>query len=157
VSEAKKQVDWERVELDYRAGLLSTREIGATHGVSHTAVHKRAKSQFWRRESRPSSQPTPVLSSVPEPRAGFVYVIYLDAPGERFFKIGMATVFGARFDQHQCSSPYDVRVACAYFCADMRAEERALHERFSLQRVRGEWFQLCEADLQSIAARSLLL
>lgn len=39
--------DWERIEADYRAGLLSSREIGAANGVSHTAINKRAKAGGW--------------------------------------------------------------------------------------------------------------
>jgi hypothetical protein len=96
-------------------------------------------------------------ASEPVEQAGFVYVIYLDAPGARFYKIGMAGSFTARFDAHQCASPYQACVACAYFVADMRAEERALHARFSATRVRGEWFELQAADLTEIAARSLLV
>lgn len=43
-------VDWERVEVQYRAGVMSTREIGAEHGVSHTAINKRAKAEGWTRD-----------------------------------------------------------------------------------------------------------
>lgn len=42
--------DWEAVERDYRAGLLSVREIGLAHGVSHTAINKRAKKHGWDRD-----------------------------------------------------------------------------------------------------------
>ena len=48
-TEAKKPVDWERIEADYRAGLLSVREIAAAQGVSHTAIQKKAKSSGWER------------------------------------------------------------------------------------------------------------
>ncbi len=46
----KPAADWERIESDYRAGLLSVREIGATHGISHTAINKRAKAEGWDRD-----------------------------------------------------------------------------------------------------------
>lgn len=42
--------DWERIEADYRAGLLSVREIASACGVSHTAIQKRAKAQGWERD-----------------------------------------------------------------------------------------------------------
>lgn len=42
--------DWERVEADYRAGLLSVREIAASQGISHTAIQKRAKAEGWERD-----------------------------------------------------------------------------------------------------------
>lgn len=43
-------IDWERIELDYRAGVKSVREIGGEHGVSHTAINKRAKAEEWTRD-----------------------------------------------------------------------------------------------------------
>ena len=46
----KKPVDWERIELDYRAGILSVREISEARGVSHTAINKKAKALGWERD-----------------------------------------------------------------------------------------------------------
>lgn len=43
----KAPPDWERIELDYRAGVKSNREIGAEHGVTEGAIRKRAKAQEW--------------------------------------------------------------------------------------------------------------
>lgn len=42
--------DWERIEAEYRAGVLSVREIAASQGVSHTAIQKRAKAESWERD-----------------------------------------------------------------------------------------------------------
>ncbi|NII73921.1 hypothetical protein FHW84_002494 [Dyella sp. SG562] len=50
MTEGKKPTDWERIESDYRAGLLSVREIAATHGISHTAINKRARTDGWDRD-----------------------------------------------------------------------------------------------------------
>ncbi|WP_280041974.1 hypothetical protein [Pseudomonas alkylphenolica] len=48
---AEKQApDWERIEQLYRAGLLSVREIASACGVSHVAIHKRAKRDGWTRD-----------------------------------------------------------------------------------------------------------
>lgn len=46
----KAAPDWERIEADYRAGLLSIREIAASQGISHTAIQKRAKAHGWERD-----------------------------------------------------------------------------------------------------------
>jgi len=48
--QAKRKIDWERIEEDYRAGLLSVREIGSVNGVSHAAISKRAKHEGWDRD-----------------------------------------------------------------------------------------------------------
>lgn len=50
MSPSKAPTDWERIEADYRAGILSTREMAGAHGVSHTAINKRAKAQGWTRD-----------------------------------------------------------------------------------------------------------
>ena len=39
--------DWERIELDYRAGIKSLREISDGSGVSHVTISKRAKKAGW--------------------------------------------------------------------------------------------------------------
>ena len=46
----KKVIDWEKIELDYRAGVKSLREIASEHGVSDTAIRKRAKRDDWVRD-----------------------------------------------------------------------------------------------------------
>lgn len=46
----KRQIDWERVEVDYRAGLLSLREIAAQHSMAESAIRKRAKRDEWSRD-----------------------------------------------------------------------------------------------------------
>lgn len=46
----KAPVDWERIEADYRAGVLSLREIAGPHGVTEGAIRKRAKRDGWERD-----------------------------------------------------------------------------------------------------------
>ena len=46
----KKQPDWEKIELDYRAGIKTLREIASEHGLSDGAVRKRAKRDDWGRD-----------------------------------------------------------------------------------------------------------
>ena len=43
-------VDWDAVERDYRAGLLSLREMAAAHGVSHVSIKKHADKAGWTRD-----------------------------------------------------------------------------------------------------------
>jgi AcrR family transcriptional regulator len=52
----KTAPDWERIEADYRAGILSTREIASACGVSHTAINKRAKKDGWVRDLKAKIQ-----------------------------------------------------------------------------------------------------
>lgn len=50
MTDPKPLTDWERVELEYRAGVLSLREIGSIHGVTEGAIRKRAKRDGWTRD-----------------------------------------------------------------------------------------------------------
>lgn len=47
---AKQAIDWEKIEDDYRAGVLSVRQIAANHGISHPAIIKHAKTNGWDRD-----------------------------------------------------------------------------------------------------------
>ncbi|QIW89258.1 terminase small subunit [Pseudomonas phage 8P] len=51
-SKAAKPVtaDWERIELDYRAGVKTLRQIADEHGITHGAINKRAKRDGWERD-----------------------------------------------------------------------------------------------------------
>lgn len=42
--------DWERIELDYRAGIQTLRQIAEAHGITHGAINKRAKRDGWERD-----------------------------------------------------------------------------------------------------------
>ncbi len=43
----RKQVDWESVERDYSAGLLSLREIAAKYGVSPSLITRKKNEGEW--------------------------------------------------------------------------------------------------------------
>jgi len=46
----RKKLDWERIEVEYRAGILSIREIARRNGCSHQAISKHAKEEGWERD-----------------------------------------------------------------------------------------------------------
>lgn len=46
----KKAPDWERIELDYRAGIKTLRQIADENGITHGAINKRAKRDGWERD-----------------------------------------------------------------------------------------------------------
>lgn len=48
--QSRRNVDWEAVERDYRAGSKTLRQIGEEHGCSHVAVKKRAEREGWTRD-----------------------------------------------------------------------------------------------------------
>lgn len=46
----KAAPDWERIELDYRAGIKTLRQLADEHGITHGAINKRAKRDGWERD-----------------------------------------------------------------------------------------------------------
>ena len=46
----KPAPDWERIELDYRSGIKSLRQIADENGISEGAIRKRAKRDDWTRD-----------------------------------------------------------------------------------------------------------
>lgn len=47
---ARNKIDWEGVERDYRAGVLTLRAMAAEYGCSHVAIQKRADKEGWTRD-----------------------------------------------------------------------------------------------------------
>lgn len=50
MTDTKKQLDWESIELEYRAGIRSLKAIGAQFGVTDAGIIKRAKRDGWERD-----------------------------------------------------------------------------------------------------------
>lgn len=46
----KRQIDWEKIELDYRAGIKTLRQIADEHSITHTSVRKKAEKEGWDRD-----------------------------------------------------------------------------------------------------------
>ena len=47
---AELQLDWEAIERDYRAGILTLRELAEIHGGSHVTIARKAKKEAWERD-----------------------------------------------------------------------------------------------------------
>lgn len=46
---ARQSADWTAVERDFRAGILSLRELGKLHGLNHVTIKKKADRLGWER------------------------------------------------------------------------------------------------------------
>lgn len=46
----EREINWAAIELEYRAGIATSRQLGERYGVSHTAINKRAKKEGWTRD-----------------------------------------------------------------------------------------------------------
>lgn len=45
-----REIDWEKIELDYRAGIKTLREIAKEHGIAHGSITNKAKKEGWARD-----------------------------------------------------------------------------------------------------------
>jgi hypothetical protein len=83
-----------------------------------------------------------------------VYV--MEAEGLGLFKIGVSRNPRRRLSDISTSSPVPIAVRLSgrpLAHHDAREEERALHGMLHTKRVRGEWFQLTEGDLEVVKGR----
>lgn len=64
----KQRADWERIEAEFRVGILSIKEIARQHGISDAAIHKRAKAGGWDRDlsAKVKTKVKALLVSVPK-------------------------------------------------------------------------------------------
>ena len=45
-----KRIDWEKIEVEYRAGQFSIREIARQHSCAEASIRKKAKKESWTRD-----------------------------------------------------------------------------------------------------------
>lgn len=69
MAKESKPVDWGAIEGDYCAGGMGVREIARWHGVSHTAINKRAKLKGWVRKLVPGHVEREPVTRLPVPAA----------------------------------------------------------------------------------------
>lgn len=78
---------------------------------------------------------------------GWIYCLN-DQQGH--YKIGRTKYLDDRIKKLATLPPFPVITEAAYQVINAPAHEKALHERFQTCRLRGEWFQLSEKDLEFI-------
>ena len=50
IPQPRRVIDWERIEVQFRAGQASIRAIASEHGISDRAIRKRAVAEGWERD-----------------------------------------------------------------------------------------------------------
>lgn len=70
----------------------------------------------------------------------YVYLIKC----QQFHKIGVANDVESRLAQLSTGNPYPLAVIACYGFSNAEVVEKSLHQRFSKERERGEWFLLDE-------------
>lgn len=69
---------------------------------------------------------------------------------QQYYKIGVASDVQSRLAQLSTGNPFELEVLSVYGFANAEPIERALHQRFTDARRRGEWFELSEFDREKV-------
>lgn len=67
-----------------------------------------------------------------------------------YYKIGITTDLESRLAELQVGNPYPISFCLTVEFGNPSGAEKALHEKFKKQRIRGEWFALTRQDIQAI-------
>lgn len=81
---------------------------------------------------------------------GYVYLI--EAIGCSRYKIGRAFNPAKRLNEMQTGSPFELAIVCIIPSDDTIRLESRLHREFAASRVKGEWFELGDLDIEYIRA-----
>ena len=76
--------------------------------------------------------------------------LYLIREEHGAYKIGVAANLKARFATLSTMIPYSLEVVMSFLVEDALRDERSLHLRFKSKRIKGEWFQLSDKDVEWI-------
>jgi hypothetical protein len=73
------------------------------------------------------------------------YIYLLSSSG--FFKIGVANDVSSRIASLQTGNPHPIKLISCYGFQNAEFVERALHQKYSNERLRGEWFNLSDKHI----------
>jgi hypothetical protein len=76
---------------------------------------------------------------------GYLYII--NAIGTDYYKIGMSNRVENRLQGLQTSSPFQLKIIKKFVCVNKRLVEKSIHAYLKNKKIRSEWFELLENDL----------
>lgn len=91
----------------------------------------------------------PILSDadLAKDHCGYVYLLKVDS-GE--FKIGRTSNLAARIRNFKTLAPFEFRLIHSFPADDCLLAEKLLHTRFSIKKIKREWFLLDQYDVNAI-------
>jgi hypothetical protein len=79
--------------------------------------------------------------------------VYLLRADNGLIKIGCTSNLQKRIADITIYSPCEITLIGFFRCKDFHKKEAKLHQQFAGKRIRGEWFNLDEADLMALNKR----
>jgi len=83
--------------------------------------------------------------------AGYVYLVHME--GTSFYKIGKSTNVESRIKKIATFLPLEIEVVYSFAVDDMAQVEKELHSLYAAKQVRGEWYDLTDAEVLEIGGR----
>ncbi len=122
--------------------------------IEHQQMSKKISDQLWRQAVRKvnaeNSLPAKRIDARPKRRTdGYVYLLKCE---NDLYKIGHTNNPQSRVQTFKVELPFDVEYTHIIECHDRFAIERYFHEYFADKRIRGEWFNLDETDIEYFRA-----
>ena len=83
--------------------------------------------------------------------------VYFVRSGDGLIKIGCTADLPTRFKALQSAIPTDLEIVAFYRCDNVYEREREFHELFKDKKVKGEWFELSDEDVEMLLVRQPIL
>ena len=138
LSQAQKDI----IALELKKGDLSNRSIAKLAVCSESAVRTLLKKAGIKKNGD-------IYKNIKR-RESNIYII--KAGSTNFYKIGVANDTGERLKGLQTAHYEQLKVIRTFYSDNAYTLEKRLHQKYTDrgQRVRGEWFILCENDIRAI-------
>ena len=84
-----------------------------------------------------------------KPDNGYAYLVH--CIGTNFYKIGISKIsYEARLSTMQSGCPYELRLLTTAHSTHYKEVEKILHRKFKQFRIRGEWFELSQEQMEEV-------
>ncbi len=112
--------------------------------ISEIAEHNEYLKQFHSRKNSKNNKKEKTE------RWGYIYLIKLK--NMNYYKIGKSQLPEDRLNLFEVKFPIDFEIIHKYFISGYDQEENRLHNLFSEKRIKQEWFDLSEEDVEYICS-----
>jgi len=111
---------------------------------------KAAKKRKWNEQQKEirGIKKLQKLFKRPSPQDLWLYLYLIKC--HKYYKIGVAFDIENRLNSLQCGNPYKLDLIIAVKNPDSKELEEILHKKFEDKRVRREWFELSQKDVDFI-------
>ena len=151
MSKTKVKIDWKQVENLLMAGCSGV-EIAASLGIHENTLYKRCKDDLKYESFTAYAykyKPVKKILTIQEKKGYYIYVI---RHGDtNMYKIGISKLtIQTRISTMQSGNPIKLNCIQQIYTPNASIIEKKIHNIFSKNKIRGEWFELSDKNLLKI-------